>query len=128
MKKLLFLICMTVLFACESPTIMAIVKDGESVDQLNNAKFVLYQNYPNPFNPTTSIEYKVYAPVKLQMNVYTEDWQKVATIVDGYHEPKSYQVCFSCRTDNNDELPSGEYFYTLEGDGVVLVRRMKLVK
>ena len=85
--------------------------------------FLIDQNYPNPFNPTTRIPFHVVIPMLVTIKVFTEDWQEVVVLI---HEPKAagyYSVDFYA-----EGLPSGEYYYTMEGRGYTEVRKMKLVK
>ena len=85
--------------------------------------FLLYQNYPNPFNPSTVITFELSRQMNIKLNVYTEDWVKVATIADGTFDPHTYAVTFEA-----DNIPSGEYYYVLKGGGYTQIRKMKLLK
>jgi hypothetical protein len=89
--------------------------------------FILEQNYPNPFNPSTVIRYQVFSAMRLKLKVYSEDWQEVATLFNGFVSggPSYYSVTFNAESK---KLPSGDYFYTLEGGGYIQVRRMMVVK
>jgi len=89
--------------------------------------FILEQNYPNPFNPSTVIQYRVLSTMRLELKVYSEDWQEVATLVDGFVSggPSYYSVPFNAESE---DLPSGDYFYALEGGGYIQVRKMQVIK
>ena len=77
------------------------------------AEYALFQNYPNPFNPTTVISYQLgapdYAPVHVELNIYTILGQKVATLVSEKQIPGSYQVEWDAAG-----FASGIYFYRLQ--------------
>jgi hypothetical protein len=107
---------------------MSGVKDGEELNEGDPIPFYLSQNYPNPFNPSTEIRYDVSTPINLTINIYTEDWFKVSTIVNRFHQPGSYAVTFNGLNKDNEQLPTGDYYYTLEGRGYILVRMMRLIK
>jgi hypothetical protein len=92
---------------------VALLRDGEQQSIDTPVPFVLYQNYPNLFNPTTVISFCVAMTMHLTMKVYTEDWQLVSTIIDGYRNGGLYQVTF-----NASNLPSGIYYYILEAAGI----------
>ncbi len=85
--------------------------------------FALYQNYPNPFNPTTTITYDIPLRANVKLTIYNVLGQKVAILVDEVQEPGRYNVTF-----NANDLPSGVYFYRLEADKFVQMRKMLLVK
>ena len=125
--RILFLLSMTSL-ACDESTILSGVRDGEKLKEGSPIEFLLHQNYPNPFNPETRIQYETGIVIHLRMRVFTEDWQEVRTLVNKQHDPSVYAVSFDGRNSEGESLPSGEYIYTLEGNGLTLIRSMKLVK
>jgi hypothetical protein len=133
MLLVLALSCST--FSCkEDNRPIALIKDGEQQSINTPVPFVLYQNYPNPFNGTTVITFQLAASMHLTLKVYTEDWQLVSTIVDQYFSVTSssstptvaypkYTVTF-----NASDLPSGIYYYILEGGGYQEILTMRLLK
>ena len=98
--------------------------------QLVPSEYSLSQNYPNPFNPTTTIRYSV--PVvnanfafttKITLKVYNVLGREVATLVNGYKPAGNYESEF-----NGNDLPSGIYFYSLEAESFIQVKKMILLK
>ena len=100
-------------------------------------KFALDQNYPNPFNPTTKIKYSVSTSPQsptyqggeakqgwlVQLKVYNELGEEVATLVNGIKQPGSYEVEFDASA-----LASGIYFYKLQTESYIETKKMSLVK
>jgi hypothetical protein len=85
--------------------------------------FSLEQNYPNPFNPGTLIRFSIPVETNVRLNVYNTLGQEVAEIInsrlkEGYHE-----VEFDAGS-----LTSGIYFYRLEADKFVDVKKMIIIK
>lgn len=85
--------------------------------------FSLEQNYPNPFNPGTLIRFSIPVETDVRLNVYNTLGQEVAEIInsrlkEGYHE-----VEFDAGS-----LTSGIYFYRLEADKFVDVKKMIIIK
>ncbi|HEY6436363.1 MAG TPA: T9SS type A sorting domain-containing protein, partial [Ignavibacteriaceae bacterium] len=85
--------------------------------------FALEQNYPNPFNPSTTIRFSIPTETDVRLNVYNALGQEIAEIVnsrlkEGYHE-----VNFDATS-----LTSGIYFYRLEADNFVDVKKMIIIK
>lgn len=103
--------------------ITAFYVDDEEVQEGDFVPFFLYQNYPNPFNPTTSIPFDLGFPIKIEIKVYSEDWQEISTLVDGVRSVGHHRVQFDAA-----DLPSGEYYYTMKHDDNIQIRKMKLIK
>jgi V8-like Glu-specific endopeptidase len=85
--------------------------------------FSLEQNYPNPFNPSTTIRFSIPIETEVRLNVYNTLGQEVAEILntrlkEGYHE-----VDFEAGA-----LTSGIYFYRLEADKFIDVKKMIIIK
>lgn len=85
--------------------------------------FALEQNYPNPFNPSTRIKFAIPEESDVRMSVYNTLGQEVAEIFstrlrEGFHE-----VDFDAGS-----LTSGIYFYRLESDKFVDVKKMIIIK
>jgi V8-like Glu-specific endopeptidase len=93
------------------------------VEIVTPSTFVLEQNYPNPFNPSTSIRFSIPVETDVRLNVFNTLGQEVAEIInsrlkDGYHE-----IDFDATN-----LTSGIYFYRLEADKFVDVKKMLIIK
>ena len=81
------------------------------------------QNYPNPFNPETKISYSVPRNSFVTLKVYNILGQKVATLFEGFRDTGSYTEIF-----NAQDLTSGIYFYKMEAQGFVDVKKFLLIK
>lgn len=126
---LLIVILGLFLFSCEKETIiMPGIENDKELEEGVLIPFTLEQNYPNPFNDMTQILYSVSRQMHLTLKIFTEDWYEVDILVKKIHTPGIHSVTFNAYQKNNETLPSGYYFYTLEGDGFTLIRQMKLVK
>ena len=93
------------------------LKEGEEVP------FVLQQNYPNPFDRTTTIPFRVANNLELKLTVYSDEWQPVKVLLERLMSSGAHQLQFDA-----SDLPSGDYYYTLEGGDYTQIRKMKLVK
>jgi hypothetical protein len=96
------------------------VTSGESLLPM---MFALAQNYPNPFNPTTTIRYALPHSTYVTLTVYNTLGQQVAQLVNERQQAGYHDVIF-----HGDGLASGVYFYKLEGEGMVEIRKMLLMK
>lgn len=96
--------------------------DVES-DPAQPEAFVLHPNYPNPFNPATTIRFEVEAPAHTRLVVLDVLGRVVAVLVDRPLAPGAYNAVFEA-----DGLPSGPYFYRLEGTRGQATRMMTLLR
>jgi len=86
-------------------------------------KFSLQQNYPNPFNPATSIKFDIAKTGNVKLVVYDVTGRAVRELINGSLNAGSYNYGF-----NASEFASGIYFYRLETNDFVSVKKMMLVK
>ena len=120
-----FILTLLVLnFSCTDENKIAAAYSGdEELGDGARVDFLLEQNYPNPFNPSTVIKFTVGRTMNIKLDIYNDDWIKVRTIINKEFTFGVYSVTF-----NAEDLPSGDYFYIMTGDGVEQIRKMKLVK
>jgi len=104
------------------------VKDEEV--KLIPLSYALYQNYPNPFNPATTIKYEIPENAHVTLKVYDILGNEVAVIVDEYQNAGIYTVSFSTESSSNSigRISSGVYFYRLEANNFVQVKKFILMK
>lgn len=81
------------------------------------------QNYPNPFNPTTKINFALPKQGLVTIKVYDLLGKEVETLVNEVKSAGKYTVDF-----NGSKLSSGVYFYRIQANDFVDVKRMMLVK
>jgi hypothetical protein len=87
------------------------------------SEFALRQNFPNPFNPATIIEFSLARDGFYSLEVYNILGEKVRSVMRANMKAGSYSVDFNAK-----DLMSGIYFYRLSGNGVMMVKKMMLVK
>lgn len=131
MKKTSFILSF-ILFAflnlqCENPNSMVILEDGEESNS-GRVPFSLEQNYPNPAHDYTNINFSVSSAMRLSLKIYTEDYYHVSTIWEKEFYPGIYHATYDLKNKNGKPLPSGDYYYVLEGSGFTLMRLMKIAR
>lgn len=125
-----------------------VILASDTGTDINNEKkipgeFELVQNYPNPFNPSTTIQYKIpavdalsAAEVHVSLKVYDVLGREVATLVNEYKQPGSYNTIFNTSHlesgftvgGRSRELSSGVYFFTLRTENFLSTKKMVLMK
>jgi len=85
--------------------------------------FSLEQNYPNPFNPSTTIRFSIPVETEVSLSVFNTLGQEVAQILNGRLQEGYHEVNFDASS-----LTSGIYFYRLEADKFVDVKKMIIIK
>ena len=88
----------------------------------------LHPCYPNPFNPSTTIAYDMAVGGNVRLDVFGTDGRRVASLVEGFVPAGNHQVVWQGRDDGGRMVPSGVYFYRLEGPGFSDTRQMVLLK
>ncbi len=91
-------------------------------------KFYMTQNYPNPFNPSTIISYQLPTKSHVTLEVYDVLGREVRTLANEDEEAGTHEVEFIAGI-----LPSGVYFYRLDGIGTdgkvfISVKKFMLLK
>ena len=86
-------------------------------------EFNLSQNYPNPFNPVTMIKFALPKASFVTLKVYDMLGREVSVLVNGQKPAGQFIVDFDASS-----LTSGIYFYRLETNGFVDVKRMVVFK
>ena len=85
--------------------------------------YTLGQNYPNPFNPTTTIPFEVVSGGNAKISVYNVLGQEVAVIADTFFPVGQHTVTFDA-----SNMSSGIYFYKLEMNGFIDMKRLILLR
>jgi len=101
-----------------SPTLGA-----ENNSLLTPIKYSLSQNYPNPFNPVTKINFDIPKQGLVNLKIYDVLGREVKVLVNEVKTPGTYSVDF-----NASEFASGVYFYRMESNGFIDVKKLLLVK
>lgn len=85
--------------------------------------YSLSQNYPNPFNPVTKINFAIPKQGMVALKIYDILGREVKTLVNEVKSAGEYSIDF-----NGSEFASGVYFYRLESNGFVDIKKMMLIK
>jgi hypothetical protein len=86
-------------------------------------KFVLLQNYPNPFNPVTTISYDVARETRVSLKIFDLLGRELVTLVDETQKPGHMEKSFDASS-----YSSGVYFYRIQADNFVAVKKLMLLK
>ena len=87
------------------------------------AEVALAQNYPNPFNPTTIIRYELPESQQVRLEVYDISGRLISTLVNDQVTAGTHTVTFDAQ-----HLASGIYVYRLQAGGMVISRKLTLIK
>ncbi len=110
-----------------SVSVTVVVVSDTSKSLLPDA-FSLSQNYPNPFNQETIIEYALPGNCHVELTIYNILGQKVKTLVNQYQNAGYKRVHWNSRDDEGNQVASGIYFYKIEVDKYVIVKKMIVIK
>lgn len=85
---------------------------------------VLSPNYPNPFQTQTHMSIKLKEKTYVNVTVWNIVGQKIATLMDGTRQKGTHKMTWTVPAN----LPSGIYICKVEAAGMILTRKMTLVK
>jgi len=88
----------------------------------------LEQNQPNPFNPMTSIGFSLRADSYVTLRIFNAKGAVVRSLIEGQVIAGEHTVVWEGTDQTGKHLPSGMYFYKLEGSGAAVTKRMTLLK
>ncbi len=88
----------------------------------------LLQNQPNPFNPMTSIRFNLSADSRVSLRIFDAKGALVRSLIDGEVVAGDHTVAWEGTDLAGAPVPSGVYFYRIEGAGVAVTKRMTLLK
>jgi hypothetical protein len=92
------------------------------------ARTILLQNAPNPFNPATIIRYDLDKAQDVTLRVFDLTGRLVATLTNKNMPAGRHTVSWNGTDDHGRSVASGMYFYRLETNDSVQVRKMVLLK
>jgi len=85
--------------------------------------YSLAQNYPNPFNPVTEIKFAIAKSGQVSLKVYDILGRETAVLVNENKRAGNYRIQFDA-----SKFASGVYIYRLTAGGVVMVKKMVVLK
>ncbi len=90
---------------------------------LENPTFRYINNYPNPFQQFTTIEFSIYQPSYVTLEIFNATGTKVATLLDSNLSQGMYKTNFDA-----GNLPEGIYHSKLTVNGESSTGKMVLIK
>lgn len=96
--------------------------------EVPSSKILLNQNYPNPFNPITHISFDIPFDNQVSLTIYNSKGQKVKTLIDDFIHTGHHVLEWNGTDNMERQVSSGLYYYKLESDNNMLVRKLLLLK
>ena len=91
-------------------------------------RFHLSSNYPNPFNPETTIRYELAKDGFVKIVIYNELGQKIRTLTNRYQKAGRYKLIWNGKDTSGNPVASGLYFYRMDSQGFIEIRKMALIR
>lgn len=93
-----------------------------SLPEQQSIPFSIEQNYPNPFTESTVFSFRVRVSAAFTLEVYDVMGKKVATLFENqFHQAGKYIEHFNPAVYH---LPSGVYYFSLQGNGIIRQRKI----
>jgi hypothetical protein len=117
----------------EDGRLIAVDVEPLFVDNLFPKETGLLPNYPNPFNPETWLPFQLRKGVNVRITIYDTLGREIRQFdlghqPAGYYQTRERAVYWDGRNHVGERVASGTYFYRLEADDFVSVRRMVVLK
>ena len=90
--------------------------------------FTLFQNYPNPFNPQTFIKIELPHEAFISLDVFDIRGRKIRSLVSSIQPGGEYIVPWDGLNDFGQPLTSGIYYYRMQSEDFVDIKRMILLR
>ncbi|HNX00981.1 MAG TPA: FlgD immunoglobulin-like domain containing protein [Candidatus Cloacimonadota bacterium] len=97
-------------------------------DQTASANTLILKNQPNPFHGETMIEYSVAKRSNVQIQIFNIKGQLVRILVNEDKGDGTYKIRWDGKDDAGKKSPSGVYLYKLRNGGVLIGKKMVLLK
>ena len=89
----------------------------------------LEQNYPNPFNPYTKIKFHLEQSGPVSLSIFNVLGQEVRILLSNRKMDTGYYTELWNGKDNHGRyVPTGNYFYRIEQNGIIRNKKMVLLK
>jgi len=115
-------------FVLSVPIILTSTTMSESDIVDKPAVNALLANYPNPFNPTTTIAFELARQGAVSIDIYNIKGQKVKTLVSGVYGSGAHKAVWNGLDEAGRVVSSGLYFYRMQTEGYISVKKMLLMK
>ena len=86
-------------------------------------EYKLTQNYPNPFNPSTTIEFSIPIQGNVRIAIYDALGNQLDVVYDSFTNVGNHKVTWTA-----NHYASGIYFYRMETENFMEVKKMLLMK
>ena len=113
-------------FTTDSATVVSVKGENEITSLPTN--YVLEQNYPNPFNPQTQIRFAIPEAAYVKLNIYDINGMLVRTLDEGNKSVGRYEAVWDGKNNFGSTVGSGVYFYRLQANSFIQVKKMILLK
>ena len=91
-------------------------------------EFSLSQNYPNPFNPATTIKYGLPENSFVNLSIFDASGHLITNLVSEEQSAGWHTIQWNGQNSIGQRISTGVYFYRIEVDKFVDVRKMVFMK
>jgi len=88
----------------------------------------LLSNYPNPFNGSTVISFEIPEQSPVNLSIVNINGQLVKTLTSDIFPSGAHSITWDGTDEQNRDVSSGAYFYSLDIAGAIEARKMVLLR
>ncbi|MGE5805069.1 MAG: FlgD immunoglobulin-like domain containing protein, partial [Ignavibacteria bacterium] len=90
--------------------------------------YSLLQNYPNPFNPYTDINFSLPVSSFIKLTINDITGQQIKSLINEEKRSGNYSVKWDGKDDSGRLVSSGVYFYRIQANDFIMVKKMILLR
>lgn len=90
--------------------------------------YSLLQNYPNPFNPYTDINFSLPVSSFIKLTINDITGQQIKSLINEEKRSGNYSVKWDGKDDSGSLVSSGVYFYRIQANDFIMVKKMILLR
>ncbi len=111
------------LFFPDSVSVQDFYVSGNSL-----VKASLNKIYPNPFNPQTNIQFELFQPSSVSIDIYNVKGQKVCNLINKSLSTGKHNIVWNGKNSKNQTCVSGIYFLKMKADDFQRIVKISLIK
>ncbi|MFH1844723.1 MAG: agmatine deiminase family protein [bacterium] len=102
--------------------------DLSAAGETELAPVTLLPNYPNPFNPSTTFNFELRFPDRVELTVIDARGGVVCRLAKGDYPAGQHQITWDGRNDSGRTVATGVYLFRLRAAGLQYTRPATLIK
>ncbi len=84
--------------------------------------------WPNPFNPRTTVHFNLEDAAVVDLSVFDSNGRRVGELASRHYSAGSHQLTWDAKDKRGEALPSGVYMLRVQGNGLMEMKKVVLLR